>query len=627
MIDRISCRDAWLPLFLLCAAATFGCGSSSTTSNNGQEATAASNATAGSKNGEPLFADATSELGIDFILEAAAGKSPYAMHRTMGSGAAVLDFDGDGRLDLYFLQNGGDAANSTSRLYRQDESGKFVDVSQDSGLGFKALGMGVAVGDADNDGKVDVLVTEYGRTRLFANRTVGKQPAFVDISKTAGIDNVLWGTSCCFVDFDRDGWLDVVLVNYVDYDPSRWCDGGTGRQDFCGPDNFPGRVTKLYRNVSRDAQGEAGQEIRFQDITTSSGLAAHPGPGLGVFCADFNGDRWPDIFVTNDGRPNHLWINQHDGTFKEEGLLSGIATNAMGKAEANMGIAIGDVDGNGLFDLFVTHLTTETHTLWMQDKRGFFQDRTVATGVTAAWRGTGFGTVMADFDNDAAVDLALVNGKVERGGGSRVAASKLDPFWAPYAERNQLFVNDGRGGFRDVSAANSPFSQEPAVSRGLICADIDNDGGLDLIVTRIAQSPVVYRNVAAPRGHWLAVRAIEPKLKRDAYGAEIHLRAGKFHRMQWINPGYSYLCSNDPRAHFGLGSADRYDAISVVWPDGGEEEFPGGPVDREIVLRRGEGTVIKSPASAAVDPSAAADTATIPASQPSETPATSPPSE
>lgn len=572
--------------------ASSGCGRASSPAASDERTAAADDA--------PLFADATSELGIHFVHVAGDGERPYDMPRVIGSGVGILDFDGDGRLDLYFLQNGGPRSEHRSRLFQQRENGRFVDVSVGSGLDVPASGMGVAVGDVNNDGKVDVFISEYGRIRLFANRTVGRVPKFEDITAAAGIDNLFWGTSSCFVDYDRDGWLDLIVVNYVDYDSSRSCFDGRGRREFCGPDNFAGRVTKLYRNLTGDPGDEQGDDakvrpIRFRDVTVDAGLAAHPGPGLGVFCADFNADRWPDIFVANDGRPNHLWINQRNGTFKEEALLSGIATNVMGKAEANMGIAIGDVDGNGLFDVFVTHLTTETHTLWVQGPRGMFQDQSVASGVTTAWRGTGFGTVMADFDNDGRVDLSIVNGKVERGAENAVVASKLDDFWAPYAERNQLFVNDGKGGFRDVSAANRPFSAEPGISRGLACADLDNDGGLDLVVTRVAAPASVYRNVAASRGHWLMVRAIDPALNRDAIGAEIHIRAGPSSRMNWINPGYSYLCSNDPRAHFGLGSADRYDGVTVVWPDGVEETFPGGEANRQIVLRRGEGHMVEPP--------------------------------
>jgi hypothetical protein len=312
---------------------------------------------------------------------------------------------------------------------------------------------------------------------------------------------------------------------------------------------------------------------------------------LGAFCGDFNGDGWPDIFVANDAKPNHLWINQHDGTFKEEAVARGIAYNAMGRAEANMGVAIGDVDGDGLFDVFVTHLTDETNTLWKQGPRGMFQDRTVRLGLAnPRWRGTGFGTLLGDFDHDGALDLAVVNGRVKRPVGVSVGGSgTADSFWHSYAERNQLFANQGDGRFRDISPQNGPFCGTPRVSRGLVCGDIDNDGALDLLVTSISAPVRLYRNVAPKRGHWLIVRALDPALRRDAYGAEIHVRAGGRRWVRCINPGYSFLCSNDPRAHFGLGQADHIDQIQVLWPDGSEESFDGRDVDQLVVLRRGEG--------------------------------------
>jgi hypothetical protein len=247
-----------------------------------------------------------------------------------------------------------------------------------------------------------------------------------------------------------------------------------------------------------------------------------------------------------------------------------------------------------LFDVFVTHLSDETHRLWKQGPRGMFQDRTAAADLTRPrWRGTGFGTVLADFDHDGALDLAIVNGGVKSAGRlgnpSQPPGAALDPFWAPYAERNQLFVNDGRGRFRDVSEYNAPFCEAAAISRGLACGDFDNDGALDLLVTSVAAPVRLYRNVAPKRGHWLMIRAVDPALKRDAYGAEIVVQAGERRWIGWINPAYSYLCSNDPRAHFGLGTADRVDSIQVIWPDGTEETFPGRVVDKLVVLRKGEG--------------------------------------
>jgi hypothetical protein len=258
-----------------------------------------------------------------------------------------------------------------------------------------------------------------------------------------------------------------------------------------------------------------------------------------------------------------------------------------------MGIALGDVEGRGLFDIFVTHLTEEHHTLWRQGPRGLFQDRTADGGLANPhWHGTGFGVVLADFDLDGRPDLALVNGRVKRmplfAPDSKTDAT-LPAYWLPYAERNQLFANLGEGRFRDISMTNAPFCGTARVARGLAYGDIDGDGALDLLVTNLAGRAHLYRNVAPRRGHWLMIRAVNPALQRDAYGAEITVRAGGRSWLGWINPGSSYCCSNDPRAHFGLGQNERVDAVDVVWPDGMEERFPGGPVDRLLVLRRGEG--------------------------------------
>jgi hypothetical protein len=530
------------------------------------------------------FEDITEQAGLRFIHNAGP-TGRYFMPQVIGSGAALFDFDNDGRLDLYVIQNGGPGSGAANQLFHQGPDGRFTNVSKGSGLDITGYGMGVAIGDVNNDGWPDVLVTQYGGLKLFLNNGNG---TFTDISKEAGLDSVLWATSAAFVDYDRDGWLDLVVVNYVNYDPSLPCGTPAGRADFCHPRIFEGSVTKLYHNLGKRAEGG----IRFEDATLKAGLARAPGPGLGVVCADFNGDRWPDIFVANDAKPNHLWINQHDGTFKEEAVLRGLAYNAMGKAEGNMGITLGDVDGDGLFDVFVTHLTEETNTLWKQGPRGMFQDRTVASGLSRPrWRGTGFGTVFADFDHDGALDLAVVNGAVRRKETSPAATQ--DGFWTAYAERNQLFINDGKGIFRDLSGCNAPFCGTAAVSRALVCGDIDNDGALDLLVTAIAGPARLYRNVAPKRGHWLLVRALDPVLKRDAYGAEITVCAGDRRWTRCINPAFSYLSSNDPRAHFGLGPAERVDSVQVIWPDGTEETFPGQAADRFVLLRKGEGKVAR----------------------------------
>jgi hypothetical protein len=574
-------------------------------------------ATADKPAGPPWFADVTRDVGLNFVHDAGPSPERYQMPQIMGSGAALFDFDNDGRLDLYLIQNGGPDSKSTNRLFRQRADGRFEDVSAGSGLDVAGYGMGVAVGDVNNDGWPDVLITEYGRVRLFLNNGNG---TFTDITKEAGLDNPHWGTSACFVDYDRDGWLDLVVVNYVVYSPTRPCSDQAGRPDFCGPGPFPGTVTRLFRNlgVEREAWSAERQTPgaprstlhaprikgaprsalraprlqgapRFKDVTLESGLGARAGPGLGVVCADFNGDHWPDIFVANDGKPNHLWINQRDGTFKEEALVRGLAYNGLGQAPANMGIALGDVDGDGLFDLFLPHLAEELHVFWKQGPVGQFHDQTAAAGLAnPRWRSTGFGTVFGDFDLDGALDLALANGAVKHP--AMAHRSPGGAFWSQFSERNQLFAGDGTGRFRDISLENEAFCGTAAISRALACGDIDNDGALDLLVTQVAGPARLFRNIAPRRGHWLLVRAIDPALGgRDAYGAEITVEAGGRRWLRLVNPGYSYLCSNDPRVHFGLGSVTHVDAIHVIWPDGSEETFPGGGVDQAIVLRKASG--------------------------------------
>ncbi|MGI8605389.1 MAG: CRTAC1 family protein [Verrucomicrobiales bacterium] len=536
------------------------------------------------------FEDATSGSGLHFTHDAGPLDGRYFFPQIIGSGCALLDFDGDGRLDVYFVQNAGPQSASTNRLFRQVSDGQFTDVSAGSGVDVAGHGMGAAAGDVNNDGRPDLLLTEHRSIRLFLNESDGR---FADVTREAGLENRLWGTSAAFFDYDRDGWLDLVVANYVTYDPDRDCTNALGRHDYCSPKTFEGSASRLFHNLGRSPGREAMGEVRFRDVTLESGIGTVPGPGLGVTCLDFDGDCWPDVFIANDGKPNHLWMNQHDGTFKEEAMLRGVACNAVGGAEANMGIAAGDVDGDGSFDLFVTHLIDETHGLWAGGAGGVFRDKTVATGLASPrWRATGFGTVLADFTHDGALHLAIVNGGVTRGPRAQ-GADLNDFFWADYAQRNQLFVNDGTGRFRDVSEANAGFCSLSAVSRGLASGDLDNDGDLDLLVTAVAGPARLYRNVAIKKGHWVAVRTVDPTLGgRDAYGALVRVFVKNRLFTRWVNPGSSYLVSNDPRIHFGLGSAAQVDRMQVVWPDGNEEEFPGGPAGQYVTVRKGEGSVL-----------------------------------
>jgi hypothetical protein len=541
------------------------------------------------------FADVTDESGIDFVHDAGPVDEAAFMPQHIGSGAALFDFDGDGLLDVYLLQNGGPKSASTNRLYRQVSKGKFKDVSAGSGLDIAGWNMGVAVGDVNNDGRPDVVVTQYGGVRLFLNNGDG---TFTDGSEEAGVNVAGWATSACFLDYDRDGWLDLCVTYYVDYDPSKRCVNAAGLHDYCGPKAFPGTPTRLFHNLGHcgEANSKNTPLVRFKDVSLQSNIARAPGPGLGVLAGDFNGDGWPDLFVANDAQANHLWINQHNGTFKDEALSRGVAFNAMGRAESNMGIAWGDVGGSGLFDVFVTHMNNETNTLWRQERPGVFRDRTAHSHLDhPKWRATGFGTVLADFDHDGALDLAVVNGKIQKNG-VRMNEEELGPFFCHYADRNQLFANDGHGEFTDVSLRNPAFCRTPRIGRGLAVGDVHGDGALDLLVTSVNDRARLYRNVAPRRGHWLLVRAVDPALGgRDAYGALVTVKAGESRWTRQVSADGGYLTASDPQAHFGLGPVDRYEEIRIRWPDGAAERFSAGAADQRRLVKKGEGEPIPMP--------------------------------
>lgn len=535
---------------------------------------------------EEWFKDAASDLGIHFTHVAGTN---YFMPDQIGSGVCLTDFDTDGRLDIYFVQNGGSNQPAPNRLFVQNADGAFRDASAGSGVDVVGYGMGAYAGDLNNDGAPELLVTEYGVTRLFENLGGAK---FRECSRESGIANPRWATAASFFDYDRDGWLDIVVGNYLDYDPTQVCRDLRGELDFCGPQRFGETVTRLWRNIT----ATKGARPRFEETTETAGLARARGAVLGIVCADFDGDAWPDIFCSDDSLPNRLFVNRRDGTFAEEAARRGLAYNAMGQTAANMGVAFGDSNGDGMADLFVTHLTEEFHSLWRQGPRGIFSDQIASANLQQqGWRGTGFGAVLADFNCDGAPDLAFANGLVRRlSSPQKPLTPGLGDWWGRYAQRPQLFINDGDGRFRDVSAEQASLCGAAMVGRSLAVGDLNADGLPDLVLCGIASPARVLLNAVQRPGNFVRIRLVDPAAgNRDAIGAEVIARTRN--RSWWAvcQPATSYLCSNDPVIHIGLGTETAVESLDVLWPDGSRERFSPPPDEyqrRVFIVRKGAGT-------------------------------------
>ncbi len=531
-----------------------------------------------------FLTEITEEAGIDFVHDPAVDGN-YYMPESIGSGGAFLDYDNDGDLDIYLINcaaHGGAYTNPEplkNRLYRQEADGTFLDVTEASGLGDSGYGMGVAVGDIDNDGDVDVFISNDGPDALYRNNGDG---TFSDITEAAGVDNPDWGISTIFLDYNLDDYLDIFVANYVDYDTSVYCSDRVGKRDYCGPQGFPNYADRLFKN-----NGDG----TFTDVSVASGIASKRFAGLGAASFDFNDDTYPDIYVGNDREMNNLWMSQKDGTFKDEALMMGAGFNGLGVAEASMGITIGDVDNDNDFDMFMGHFRGESNTLLRNmGDIGFQDDTTPAALASKSLPYTSFGNGFFDYDHDGDLDLAMVNGSVIRGNGP----PDKHPLshWDYYSEPNLLFENDGSGLFRDVSEEVLPFSGRWEASRGLVFGDIDNDGDIDLMVTNEGGRARLYRNDTPNKGNWLQVRAIDPRLNRDAYGAKVTVFAGELQLLRLMNVGYSFCSSHDPRVHFGLGGATAVDKVLIEWPGGVQEEFFEVPMNRSIVLNKGEGSPV-----------------------------------
>jgi hypothetical protein len=553
------------------------------------------------------FVDKAQDAGLQFVhVNGMSGQ--FYLPEIMPAGVGFLDYDNDGDLDVFLAQaharGPAKAAHQThvgpagsepkSRLYRNDlatQSGKpilrFTDVTDESGIDAVGYGMGVATGDFDNDGCVDLYLTYFGPNVLLRNRCDG---TFADVSKSSGTDDPGWSVSASFVDYDRDGWLDLYVGNYVhvNLDADRKCKGVTGRRTYCPPAMYQPQPDRLYRN---------NRNGTFSDVTAQALKGGPFGPALGVVSADFNNDGWIDIYVANDGRENLLWVNQRDGTLRNMGLLSGTALSGDGKPEGSMGVDAGDFDDDGDEDLFMTHLPSEGNNLYVNDGAGLFEDMSAPSGLGPSSLGyTGFGTAWFDFDNDGRLDILAVNGAVD-------AARGREADFFPYDERKLLLRNAGGGLFEDVTAQAGDAFQSMAVGRGAAFGDVDNDGDVDVLVGNVNGPAQLLINNIGNRRHWVGLKllgtpardganetAVPQRGARDMLGARVRIiRKDGSSLWRRARTDGSYASANDPRVLIGIDTSAEAPAVRVRWPGGEIEEWPSVPIDRWTTLMQGQG--------------------------------------
>lgn len=548
---------------------------------NGPEAPAGGarpgTAAAPSSTGTPWFEEIAASSGLVFTHRSGHEPPKYRLPEIMGGGAALFDMDGDDDLDALLVQSGeleGPDTGPRHRLFENDGRGRFRDVTPERGVDVPGYGMGVAAGDYDDDGDVDLYLTNYGRNVLLQNDGRG---TFSDVTATAGVAASGWSTGAAFTDVDLDGDLDLFVVRYLDWTPGRerQCFSLTGAVDYCAPKNYDAPTADLlFLNRGNGT---------FADASAASGLTAARGNGLGVVVDDVDRDGRPDLFVANDATPNHLWMNQGGGRFVESGLKLGVAIDQDGAPKAGMGVHAGDVDGDDDNDILVMNLDTEADSYFRNDWP-FFTDATTLVGLrVVSRRFTRFGMALVDFDNDGLLDLYEANGRVGLQGQSFGSD--------PYAEPNLLLR--GRPGpvFDEVSPRGGTAAPLIATSRAAVFGDVDNDGGVDVLVANRDGAPYLLRNVAPGRGHWTRL-TVKTAKGRDAIGAVVRVTAGGVTRRRDVRSAYSYLAANDPRVHVGLGPAASIDRVEVTWPGGTVERFGPFAADAPQTLRQGAGTTV-----------------------------------
>lgn len=528
----------------------------------------------------PLFRDLAASAGVRFAL-GHGGRSPLDILETLGHGAALLDVNADGWLDILLV------GPNRLALYRNESPPpgnaggvplRFRDITAASGLRQNGYWMGVAAADFDGDGQVDLFITGYRTCALYRNEGGGR---FREVTEAAGVRDAGWSTSAGFADVDGDGWLDLYVARYVHFDPKgvRFCDHA-GVQTACGPTTYDPQRGRLFRNLGPGADGIC----RFRDETIAAGLAVARGNALGVAFGDFDGDGRIDLAVANDQLPGDLFRNLGGGRFASVGVTSGVAYNAAGQAYAGMGIDWGDVDADGRPDLVVTTYQHQPRCLYRQDRPGLFTDVAAAAGIAhTTVNFLGFGARFFDVDNDGWLDLALANGHVV----DNIQQVEAN---VTYRQPAQLFRNVGParpGVFEEVSHRAGPDFTRPIVGRGLCVGDLDNDGRLDLLIVDAEGEPLLLRNEERSGHHWLSLRLIGAGPNRDAIGARVTVTAGGHTQSRDCFTDGSYMSAGAPRLHFGLGSATRAETITIRWPGGCLETLRDVPADRLLTIREG----------------------------------------
>jgi hypothetical protein len=535
------------------------------------------------------FEDVASKAGLTMTNTFGGLNTKTYIIETTGTGVAIFDYDNDGWPDIFFvngttldLARGGNGPSG--HLYRNNHDGTFTDVTIKAGLAMTVgWGQGVCVGDYDNDGWEDLYITYYGENRLYHNRN----GVFEEVGEKAAVggSGKSWGTGFAFVDYDRDGYLDLVVANYVDFDQATAAKPGErstcvwkGVPVMCGPRGLRGAKNVLYRN-----RGDG----TFEDVTVKAHIDRTEGHyGLGVATLDFDDDGWPDIYIACDSAPSILYRNNHDGTFTDVAVSAGVAFNDDGREQAGMGITVADFNGDGRLGLFKTNFSDDTPTLYRNDGGGVFSDVTFAAGLGLHTQYLGWGTMFFDFDNDTWPDLILANGHVY----PEVEKYHLG---SEFKEPRILYHNNGNGTFVDVSANAGPGITAASSARGLAVGDLWNDGRVSVVINNMNAEPSLLVNSAQSLNHWIAFKTLGTRSNRDGIGAKVTVAIGKRKMIDEVRSGSSYVSQSDIRVHFGLGSATKVDSVEVRWPSGLVERYDDLPVDKIDTLKEGTGRAIK----------------------------------